>query len=67
MRIVDQRRPGIFEYLHSEFTAHRRKVLKEDFERITSLQMFEQYANRNSRTDKNGRSADDLGVRYDSR
>ena len=46
MRIGDKYGFGVFQNLNRQFAAYRRKVLKEDFERIPCFEVLEQDTNR---------------------
>jgi hypothetical protein len=66
MRIDDERRFGVFEYLNGQLSAHGRKVIEEDVQRVPCLKVLEEDANRNSRADEHGGAPEDLGVGDDA-
>ena len=67
MRIVFQVGLCVFKDLNRQFAAHGGKVNKEDFKRVSRLQVLEQNTYRNPGSSKDGCAAEDLGVGDDAR
>ena len=58
---------SVFQNLNCQFTAYRRKIPKEDFERVPCFEMLEQDTNRYPGAYEDRGATKDFGVRDDAK